>query len=87
MTALAWARLRPSGGRARVIRADVTRPLPVAGGTFHRFVAVYLLDLLVPGELAEARRVLRPGGLLCAASLTRGATPATRLISGVWAAA
>ena len=37
--------------------------------------------------LAEARRVLRPGGLLCTASLTPGVTPATRLVSAAWAAA
>jgi len=57
-----------------VIRADLTRPLPAAGGTFDRFVAVYLLDLLAPDHaaimLAEARRVLAHGGLLCTASLT-----------------
>lgn len=91
MTALARARLRGYGGRARVIRADVTRPLPVAAGTFDWFVAVYLLDLLAPGDaaalLAEARRVLRPGGLLCTASLSPGATPATRLVADAWAAA
>jgi SAM-dependent methyltransferase len=91
MTALARARLRASGGRAPVIRADVTRPLPVAAGMFDRFVAVYLLDLLASGDaaalLAEARRVLRPGGLLCTASLTPGVTPAARLVSGAWAAA
>jgi SAM-dependent methyltransferase len=91
MTALARARLRPFGGRAQVIRADGTRPLPVADGLFDRFVAVYLLDLLAPGDaavmLAEARRILRPGGLLCTASLTPGVTPATRLVSAAWMAA
>jgi ubiquinone/menaquinone biosynthesis C-methylase UbiE len=91
MTALATMRLRPFGGRAQVIRADATRPLPVAGATFDRFVAVYLLDLLNPADagvmLAEARRVLRPGGLLCTASLTPGMTPATRLVSAAWMAA
>jgi SAM-dependent methyltransferase len=91
MTALAKARLRAFSGRARVIRADVTRPLPVASGTLDRLVAVYLLDLLAPDDattlLAETRRVLRPGGLLCTASLTPGATPATRLVSAAWAAA
>jgi ubiquinone/menaquinone biosynthesis C-methylase UbiE len=91
MTALARARLQPYGARARVIRADVTRPLPTASGTFDRFVAVYLLDLLAPPDatlmLAEARRILRPGGLLCTASLTPGMTPATRLVSAAWMAA
>jgi len=91
MTALAKARLRPFGGRARVIRADATQPLPAANGTFDRFVAVYLLDLLAPDHaaamLAEARRVLAPRGLLCTASLTPGATAATRLVSAAWAAA
>ncbi len=78
MTSLSRARLRRFGRRAAIIQADATQPLPVAAGTFDRFLAVYVLDLLGPGEataiVAEARRLLRPGGLLAVASLTPGAT-------------
>ncbi|MGE5292098.1 MAG: class I SAM-dependent methyltransferase [Micromonosporaceae bacterium] len=90
MAALSRKRLRPFARRAGVIRVDGTRPLPVAGGRFDRFLAVYVLDLLSPADawdvVAEARRVLRPGGLLCAVSLAPGVTPGTRLISRAWAA-
>ena len=88
MVALSQARLRRFGGRARVLRADGTVPLPVASGGFDRFLAVYVLDLLGPGDagavIAQARRLLRLGGLLCAVSLAPGQTPAARLISQTW---
>lgn len=49
---------------------------------------VYVIDLLSPGDaqtaIAQARRVLRPQGLLCAASLAPGQTPAARLVSRTW---
>ena len=91
MTGLASARLRPYRDRAAVVRADGTRPLPVADGCVDRFVAVYVLDLLSPAAaeqaVAEARRMLRPGGLLCAVSLAPGATAPARLVSRAWTAA
>lgn len=90
MTSLSRARLRRFGRRAAIIQADGTHPLPVAAGTFDRFLAVYVLDLLGPGEataiVAEARRLLRPGGLLAVASLTPGATTPARLMSRAWTA-
>lgn len=74
MTSLASARLRHFGRCAEIIRADATRPLPLASATFDRFLAIYVLDLLSPGDAAavtaEARRLLRPGGLLGIVSLT-----------------
>jgi len=88
MVALSQARLRRFGGRARVLRADGTVPLPVASGGFDRFLAVYVFDLLGPGDaeavIAQAQRLLRPGGLLCAVSLAPGQAPAARLISQTW---
>jgi len=78
------------GLRAAIIQADGAEPLPVAAGAFDRFLAVYVLDLLGPGEataiVAEARRLLRPGGLLAAASLTPGATTPAPLMSRAWTA-
>ena len=90
MTTLSMARLRRFGRRAQIIQADGTRPLPLAAGAFDRFLAIYVLDLLGPGEataiVAEARRLLRPGGLLGVVSLTPGATTPARLVSRAWTA-
>lgn len=88
MTSLARVRLRHFGRRAEIIRADATRPLPLASATFDRFLAIYMLDLLSPADAAavtaEARRLLRPGGLLGIVSLTSGATVPARLVSRAW---
>jgi ubiquinone/menaquinone biosynthesis C-methylase UbiE len=88
MAGLSRPRLRRFGERAQILRADATMPLPAASGAFDRFVSVYVFDLLSPQAastaLAEARRLLRPGGLLCLASLAPGQTPTARLISQTW---
>jgi SAM-dependent methyltransferase len=88
MAVLSQTRLRRFSGRAHVLRADATAPLPLTSGEFDRFLAVYVLDLLSPRDaravIAQARRLLRPGGLLCAVSLAPGQTPAARLISRTW---
>lgn len=91
MTSLSRARLRRFGRRAAIIRAEGTWPLPLAAGAFDLFLAVYVLDLLAPREaaalVAEARRLLRPGGLLGVVSLTHGTTTPARLVSWAWTAA
>ena len=88
MVRLSQARLRRFGQRAHVLKADGTTPLPLADGAFDRFVMVYVIDLLSPGDaqtaITQARRVLRSQGLLCAASLAPGQTPAARLVSRTW---
>jgi SAM-dependent methyltransferase len=90
MVALASARLRPWTDRARVVLVD-GGGVPVAGGAADRFVANYVFDLLTPeatrDALDEARRVLEPGGLLCAAGLTHGERGVARLVSRAWARA
>ena len=49
-----------------------------------------MLDLLSPADgaslVAEARRVLRPGGLLALASLAPGRTAPARLVTRLWQA-
>ena len=49
-----------------------------------------MLDLLSPADaaafVAEARRVLRPGGVLALASLAPGHTPPARLVTRLWRA-
>jgi ubiquinone/menaquinone biosynthesis C-methylase UbiE len=88
MVRLSQARLRRFGHRAYLLKADATIPLPVADGVFDRFVVIYVIDLLSRDDaqtvIAQARRMLRPRGLLCAASLAPGQTPAARLVSRTW---
>jgi SAM-dependent methyltransferase len=90
MISLSRARLERFGPRAAIIQADGTRPLPLAAGAMDRFLAVYVLDLLGPrqaaGLIAEAQRLLRPGGLLGVVSLAPGATMPAQLVSRAWAA-
>lgn len=69
-------RLRPYGHRGRAVRADCTA-LPFEPGSFDTVVTFLTLHHVISWEdaLAEAVRVLRPGGLLagCDALDTRAA--------------
>lgn len=62
--------------------------VPSPPETFDRLVVCYVFDLLSQSDanalLAEARRVLKPGGLLCAVSLAHGKGPISKLVSGAW---
>jgi SAM-dependent methyltransferase len=88
MVGLATERLVPWRDRAEVRLADGSPRLPMPDGDFDCFVATYVFDLLSPDYeahvLTEAHRILRPGGLLCAVSLTHGTTPLSRLVSRLW---
>ncbi len=88
MAALAAARLGRFGRRARVVLTDGAPRLPLVAGCADRLVSTYVLDLLpaadIAAVLAEARRLLRPGGRLCVTGLTHGPGPASRLVSGLW---
>jgi SAM-dependent methyltransferase len=90
MVALAGAAVAPWTGRASIRLTDGSVRLPVADGSADRVVSTYVLDLLSPGDAAafaaEARRVLRPGGMLVMASLAPGRTPPARLVTGLWKA-
>jgi ubiquinone/menaquinone biosynthesis C-methylase UbiE len=90
MVRLARERLAPFAERARVRLTDGSLPLPEPDGWADRFLSTYVLDLLSGDEiravLSEARRVLRPGGLLCLVSLTRGVNPLSRAVVTVWGA-
>jgi ubiquinone/menaquinone biosynthesis C-methylase UbiE len=88
MVELARAALAPWAGRARVELTDGSVHLPVPDASVDRVVSTYVLDLLSPADadafIAEARRVLRPGGLLALASLAPGHTPPARLVTRLW---
>ena len=89
MHRLANRRLRGHHPRAELRLGDGSLQLPFGDGEFDRFLAAYVLDLLSPDDirlvLAEARRVLTPGGLLCLISLTHGRGQLGKLIARGWA--
>jgi len=88
MVALASDRLAPWRDRATVTLVDGGAGMPAADRAADRFVANYVFDLLGPEKsraaLAEARRVLAPAGLLCAAGLTPGESGLPRFVSRAW---
>lgn len=81
-------RLAPFGARAEARLTDGAMSLPVPEAAVDRVVAAYVLDLLSEADiqlaLAEAHRVLVPGGRLCLACLAPGTSPASRLLCRVW---
>ena len=88
MVGLARERLRRFGNRARIDKTDGSPATGAASASVDAFVTNYVLDLLPDEEiravLAEARRVLRPDGRLCAASGTKGRAGLSRLVSWLW---
>lgn len=88
MVALARRHLAPWQGRAQVIRSDGAMRIPLPDHAASHVVSTYVFDLL-PGEdaraaVAEAHRVLAPGGRLCLASMTWGRSVASRTLCAVW---
>ncbi len=88
MVGLASARLVPYGERAAVELASGEIAIGLAEHSVDRVVSTYVLDLLsdlgVQKFLAEAKRVLRPDGLLCLVGITHGTTPFSRVVMGIW---
>lgn len=88
MVALSQGRLAKYGDRAKVQRSDGTPLMDVPSGAFDRFICCYVLELLPDEEiravLAEAHRVLEPGGLLGVTVLTHGPTVASGAVSAIW---
>ena len=88
MVRIARERTATFGPRATVERIAGDPPLPLREGACDRFVSNYVLDLLPDDEidawLAEAHRLLRPGGRLCLVGITPGPTPLSRMIMGLW---
>ena len=88
MVALARKRLAPYAGRATVRRTDGAPRVDLPDGSVDRFLSTYVLDLLgeqdIHSVLAEAHRVLEPGGRLGLVSLTHGTTPLSKVVENVW---
>lgn len=88
MISLALERLKLWSPRVRLYQSDGSRRIPEADHNFDRFVPTYVLDLLAPDFieqlLAEARRLLVPGGKLCLVRLTFGVTSLSRAVCYAW---
>jgi ubiquinone/menaquinone biosynthesis C-methylase UbiE len=88
MIALARERLKPFANRAEVRQTDGSPTLAVPDARFDRFLSTYVLDLLsaadIRAALAEAHRVLQPGGLVGLVGLTPGERGLARLVSAAW---
>jgi cyclopropane fatty-acyl-phospholipid synthase-like methyltransferase len=90
MVELARARLAAFAGRAEIRLTDGRPRIDAPGGSFDRFVSTYVFDLLAEEEiralLAEAHRVLLPGGRLGIAGLTQGESFLASALTRVWRA-
>lgn len=90
MVGLAVKRLSKYPERAKVLRTDGTVSFPLPGNSVDRVICSYVLDLLPDEDIraffAEAYRVLIPGGRVCLASLTKGVTLLSRIVSWLWMA-
>jgi ubiquinone/menaquinone biosynthesis C-methylase UbiE len=88
MVALARERLSRFGERASVSKSDGSPATGAAPASVDAFVSTYVLDLLpaddIRAVLAEARRVLKPGGRLCVTSGTWGRAGLSRFVSWLW---
>ena len=90
MLARAGTRLNKYALRAKLRPGDVTLGLTSPDESADRIIATYFFDLLSLGHsknlLAEMHRVLRPGGLICIAGLTRETQEADmNIFSQLWA--
>jgi ubiquinone/menaquinone biosynthesis C-methylase UbiE len=90
MIELARNRLAKFGARAEVVLSEGGPPVSEPAGHYDRWVSNFVFDLLseadVDAVLVEAHRMLKPGGLLCLASLGTGSSWYARMVATVWSA-
>jgi ubiquinone/menaquinone biosynthesis C-methylase UbiE len=88
MVSLARKRLQPWWERSRVLQSNCSPHIDQPNRAFDRFVSTYVFDLLAPEfiveTLSEAHRLLTPGGKLCLASMTFGASAFSRAVTWTW---
>jgi len=88
MIGIARRRLAAYGKRAKVVLSDGSVRFPCPDASVDRVVITYVTDLLSVSDIrrcfSEAHRILVPGGRLCLASLTRGVTKLSRIVSTLW---
>ena len=88
MAGLAAEKLAPYADRAEVAVTDGSPPHAEPTGGYDRFVTNFVLDLLSAADISEvvaqAERMLRPGGLLCVSSLGQGHTAISRGVGRIW---
>ncbi len=88
MVGLAQERLAPYAPRAEVVLTEGGPPVAEAAEAYDRFVSIYVFDLLseddIRAVIREAHRTLRPGGLLCLASLSTGVGSVSRTVARLW---
>ena len=88
MVGLAKKRLEAYGERAKVILSDGAVRFPLSDHSVDRVVSSYVLDLLSEEDiqrfLSESHRVVSFRGKICLASLTRGVTIPSRIVSSLW---
>ncbi len=88
MVGLARGRLSDFGARAEVVQTEGSVRLELEEGSCDRFISNFVLDLLserdIADLLAEAHRLLVPGGLLGVTGLTNGFTLLSRAVTGIW---
>jgi ubiquinone/menaquinone biosynthesis C-methylase UbiE len=88
MVSLAQQRLTQYSQRAEVALTGGGPPVGEPSESCDRFLSNYVFDLLseedIRSVLRNARRMLRPNGLLCLAGLSTGVGPLSRAVAGVW---
>lgn len=88
MIELTRSRLERFAERAEVIQTGGEMRLPLPDDCADRLVSTYVLDIFSDRDLrafvAEAARVVRPGGLLCVTSLGHGDSLPSRVVTGIW---
>jgi ubiquinone/menaquinone biosynthesis C-methylase UbiE len=88
MVELTRGRVARFGDRVEIRQTDGAPRVDAPDASFDRFLSAYVLDLLseadVAAVLAEAHRVLAPGGRLGLVGLTRGTSRLSRGITRLW---
>ncbi|MCG6933476.1 MAG: class I SAM-dependent methyltransferase [Gallionella sp.] len=88
MIDLAQQRLAPYRDRAKAVLSDGALHFDVPDHSVDRVVSTYVMDLLSENDIreaiAEAHRILMPGGKLCLVGLAPGLTFSSHIVSALW---